>query len=698
MAESYQDIPQRPEDEQFNDEINRFINSKNVASELSDEVLTKIGEEVKRGFELDEASRRDWLDKVRMWMGLATQVADKKSFPWPNAANIKYPLLSTAAMQFAARAYPALIPGPELVKGVVKSVDPDGQQHDRAKRVGRHMSYQIMCEMDGWEESMDKACLILPIVGCVFKKTYFDPLKNNNVSELVTAENLVVNYWSKSLEDAPRKTQLICLTKNRVEERKRMGLFLDVDLGDPVPYDNTTLKEGKEERTNIKQPSEQDATTPFTFLECHTWYDLDEDGYDEPWIITVEHKSGKVVRIVPRFSLEGVKTDESKKKIVRIEPDEYFTEFTFIPNPDGGVYGIGFGMLLGAINDTVNTVTNQLIDAGTLANMQSGFLGRNLRIRGGALKFAPGEWKQVDFTGDDIRKQVFPLVFSPPSDVLFKLLEALVGSGKELASVANIMVGEMPGQNTPATTTMATIEQALKVFTAIHKRLYRSLTKEYGKLFKLNKLYFDQEQLKYFTLNSSGSPEEAEIFQSDYRDSITVKPNADPNVVSEAQDLARATQLLQMIPLGTVNPQEATKRMLEAAKHPDIQSLMNVPPPGPSEKEIEIQGKQAIEQMKNDAKKEIESMKAMLKEQEIKFKAAMDLMEMRQEMQMKEQEHRLEMRHSAEMHQMDMQNRDLDSRLKRQQSEMLFDQKLEQQKQMTKQKESNGPSSGDNKG
>ncbi|MEX0932326.1 MAG: hypothetical protein WDZ61_00330, partial [Parcubacteria group bacterium] len=221
----------------------------------------------------------------------------------------------------------------------------------------------------------------------------------------------------------------------------------------------------------------------------------------------------------------------------------------------------------------------------------------------------------------------------------------------------------------------------LKVFTAIHKRLYRSLTKEYEKLFKLNRLYFDKDQMTYFLLNSSGAPEEAQIMGNDYTDSVTVKPNADPNVVSDAQELARAEALMQMVPMGTINPQEATKRILEAMKQPDIPTLMKVEPPGPSEKEMEMQGKAQIEQMKSDTKKEIEAMKAQLKEQESRFKAEMDMMSKQQDMAMREQEHRLEMRHAQEQHQLKMAIQEREAQMKRMQQIMLFQEHQRQQKE-----------------
>lgn len=635
--------------------LEESLDNINIAENLDEDLLNKIGDKVVREFEVDQDSRTEWLQKIEEWIKLATQVSSTKSYPWPNASNVKFPILSTAAMQFAARAYPALVPGPELVTGLVKKPDLDGTLSERAKRVGRHMSYQIMCEMPDWEEEMDKICLIIPIVGCAFKKTYFDPLRNTNVSELVHAQDLVINYWAKSLEQASRKTHIIYRTRNELEERFRTGIYSEIDLTTPIPFN--PFEQIRREVSGAEE-GETDDTTPYTILEQHTWYDLDEDGYAEPWIITVEYTTGKVLRIVPRFDAEGIK--RVGKKIARIEPAEYFTKFPFIPNPDSGVYDLGFGLLLGGINNSVNTLINQLTDAGTLNNLQSGFIGRGIRIKGGNLRFQPGEWKQVDHTGEDLGKNIFPLPTKEPSDVLFKLFEALTMSGKELASVMEIATGKLPGQNTPATTTMASVEQSLKIFTAIYKRMYRALNKEYEKLFRLNKQNLDERV--YFMLNGDPSvPQQGEMVgKADYSDDLLVKPNADPNVVSEAQDLARAQGLLELLQLGTINVQEATKRILEAQKQVNIPALMQPNPPQPSPEEMEMQLKQQEMQMKMQMEQE----KAALKKQEAEFKLMMEAKKGEIDIQIQQMKLQLEQVKQA----MDMKHAEMDHNMKMRQS------------------------------
>jgi len=236
-------------------------------------------------------------------------------------------------------------------------------------------------------------------VACL-RKVIYHPGKNRNVSELIYPKHLVVNYWTKNLADAPRLTHEIQLQDNDVMERINSGLFIDQDYSLEIPEEETISNDIH----GTSQPAE-DETTPNSFIEQHLWLDLDDDGYKEPYIVT--YGGGKVARIVAGFDLEGVKVKGTK--IVRIERIDYFTKYGFVPNPDGSFYDIGFGLLLGPINETINTTLNQLLDAGTMSNRSAGFLGRGARIKGGEHSFNPFEWKQVLSTGDDLRKAIVTL-------------------------------------------------------------------------------------------------------------------------------------------------------------------------------------------------------------------------------------------------------------------------------------------------
>lgn len=609
-------------------DINKTINSINIAEDLTEEQLTKIGDNVVSGYETDLDSRRPWEEDLKTWTDLALQITSQKTFPWPNAANIKYPLLATAAMQFAARAYPTLVPSNgQIVKCRVTGSDHDGQKTARAERISKHMSYQILDQMDDWEEDMDKLLITLPIAGTCFKKTYWDSAKQRNCSKLVLPKTLVVNYYSRSLEDSERITEILHCTRRNIKERQNQKVYLDVDLGDPS---GDSLDPTTSVNSAFQRSAGDDETTPYVILEQHTYLDLDEDGYSEPYIITVEEASKKVLRIVPRFNQDGVAVDD-KGKIVSIKAIQYYTKYGFIPNPDGGFYDIGFGRLLGPINNSANTIINQLVDAGSLSNLQAGFIGKGLRIKMGESRFQPGEWKAVNAVGDDLKKQIFPLPVREPSQVLFNLLDLLLKSGKELASVAEIFVGKIPGQNTPATTTMASIEQGMKVFTAVYKRVYRSLTSEFRKIYKLNKEYMNpQEEVSVL---------DEPMQQSDYtgpEDDII--PGADPTAVSSQEKQAKVQALMQLIQLGTIDPMAVTKLYLEAHEIPNAESYMRQPQPQPDPKMEAIKAKSQVDQQKAQIQMQQAEHKMQLeqatKEQEIQLRAA----QVNQELKAKEME------------------------------------------------------------
>jgi len=611
--------------------LRRLLESTNIAEHLTEQQLNTIGEEAKRGYDLDKESRSDWEDAVDQWVELAGQVRKEKSYPWPEASNVKYPLLTTASMQFQARAYPSLLPSNgKIVVSKVIGKDPMGEKYALGERVSTYMSYQLLHEMHGWEEGMDKLLIMLPVVGTIFKKTYWDTSKQRPASDVILPKDLVVNYWTKSLEDAERISQYIEMSPRIFKERKLGKVFLDKDV------DNSAIpnKEGA--------PS-FDETTPLQIIEQHTFLDLDDDGYKEPYIVTFHLDTGTVLRITARYEEKGISLDEDGD-IIRIDPIQYFTKFGFIPNPDGSFYDLGFGTLLGPVNESVNTLINQLIDAGSLNNLQGGFLGKGLRIRMGEQSFRPGEWKAVNATGDDLRKQIVPLPSKEPSNVLFQLMGSLITSGKELASVAEIFTGKMPGQNTPATTTMASIEQGMKVFTAVYKRIYRSLSEEIRKLYDINQTYLNPNTYAAIVGVTIGP---ADFDKSKYQ----VCPGADPTAVSQTEKLLKAQGLMELLPSGMLNPVEVIKRMLDAQEQPNVAAILNPqvaetgqpPEPAPDPKLQEIQMKSQAEQAK-----------LAMQGQAAQQKAALEATSKEAQLAMEKQAHVQKLQQEAETHQLKM--------------------------------------------
>lgn len=592
--------------------LTKILESDNLAIGMKDEQLTDIYASVKSGYDDDVNSRTEWLMRQEDAMKLALQVVEEKNSPWPNASNVKYPLLTTATMQFGARAYPGLIPGSSIVRGKVNGFDPTGQKAKSAQRIGKHMSYQLLEEMDGWEDGMDRLCISIPITGSMFKKTYWSPSKDKNISELIYPKNLVVNYWTVDLESSPRITHIIYLDDNDVHERKKTGIFRDIDYVKEIVPETDMSKNDQ----GFYKPD--DDTHPHQFKEQHTWLDLDNDGYKEPYIVTFG--DGEIARIVACFTEQGVKTNEAGD-VIRIERIKYFTKYGFVPSPDGGFYDIGFGILLGPINKSINTTLNQLHDAGTMATRAGGFLGRGAKIKGGKNAFKPFEWINLQSTGDDIRKNIFPLPVREPSPVLFSLLGLLIEAGKELSSTVPMLMGQNPGQNQAATTSMAVVEQGLKVYSSIFKRLHRSLKSEVKKLKKLNSVYLQPEG--YFQvldpkeepmLDENGQPVMGEdgqpmketnvadkIFLEDYSDDVTdVTLYSDPNIVSETQRLIKAQHIAELMQQGSIPNREAgTRIILEAMDLPNVDELLTpqepIPDPELEFKQAEFESKERME-------------------------------------------------------------------------------------------------------
>jgi chaperonin GroES len=550
----------QPEDAAPHTDVARVIaniRSPNLAADLDDATLSRIGQKVVEEFDIDLAARKaeGWDERHDTAMKLALQVKEAKTYPWPKAANVKYPLIITAAIQFAARAYPAIVDGASLVKGKVLG-QPNDAKIARAKRIGDHMSYQLTEDMPGWEEDTDRLLHMLPIVGCVVRKSYYDPLNGCNRSELIPPDKFVVDYWTKDLETCPRATHIQEFYPHKIEEKFRSGLWRKVDIGE-APDANG------------------DDAAPHTFLEQHRLWDLDDDDYPEPYIVTVHKESRQVVRIVARYDESGV---VGREQIETIKPVRYFTKYPFIPSPDGSWYDIGFGMLLNALNETINSTINQLLDAGHLQNLQGGFIGAGVSIKSGALRFQPGEWKRVETTGADLKGSIVPLPTTPPSNVLFQLLGMLIESAKDITATQDILTGDQPA-NTPVGTTLALIEQGLKVFTAIYKRIHRAFKQELECLYRLNSLYLDPQA--YFNFQDVPGV----IAQQDYKEGdCDVIPVSDPSVVTDMQRLGRAQYLGQFLGKG-LDDMAIMNRMFQAANIPDVHELAPKQQPQPPVKD-----------------------------------------------------------------------------------------------------------------
>lgn len=567
------------------------------------ETLNNLGQRVVVGYDQDLISRSKWEKRSEAAFSLALQQQEAKSFPWVDASNVKFPLVTIAAVHWHSRAYPLLLHGPDIVKARVVVPDPEGKIREAATRVGQYMSYQLLEDSPSWEPEMDRALLQVPIVGCAFKKVYYSPGEGRNVSELVSARDFVINYWAKSIPTAQRKTHRIYLHRNDIYSRVRSGLFRNC-LEDAWYTGASRPKEipgqaRRDARTGTAAPQTPDETTPFLFLEQHVRMDLDGDGYAEPYIITVEAASGTVCRILTNFDWESIHWTgaSGKSNILRIREDNYFVKIPFIPQPDGGFYDMGFGTLLGPLNASVDSLINQLIDAGTVANTSGGFLGRGVKIRGGEVTFRPFGWQRVDSTGEDLSKGIFPFPVREPSQVLLSLLSILIDYTNRISGSTDIMVGENPGQNTPAETTRSMVEQGSKINSAIFKRVWQAMREEFQLLFLLNKRHTPSTVLQFgegsgwITKEDFNLPEEA------------IRPAADPNLAS---DTTRAQQAMTVKQAAATTPgydkDEVELLFLRAFRVENIEKIFPgskkippVPHPKVMIEQMKLQGKAATD-------------------------------------------------------------------------------------------------------
>lgn len=541
----------RPSLESALNKLLKLAEEPNLALTLEDTQLNEIGLTVKREFDIDKHSREEWERAANKAMDAALQVRKPKNWPFEKAANVKFPILTTAAIQFGSRAYPAIVDGPMIVKGQVVGRDEDGAKRAAADRVAAHMSWQLLVQMEEWEEDTDVLLHHLPIIGSVFRKVYRSEELQRCKSEMVPAIYLVINQSARSIESAPRITHELHYYPYEIAEFIASETWIDADLPDETSMDGDV-----------------DALVPF--LEQHRRLDLDDDGYAEPYIVTVHRDTGKVVRIVANYGPKSIRVSD-KGRIVRIEPKDYFVHYPFLPDPKGGFYGVGFGHLLESITDTIDTTINQMLDAGTLQNAGGGFIGSNVRFthNSGVVRFSPGEYKTVSSTGGDIKNAIVNMEHPGPSPVLFQLLGMMVEAANNITAVKDLMTGDTGGKQMQPTTALALIEQGLKVFTAIYKRIYRSLNKEFKLLFDLNSEYLNDQE--YFSF----AGQQMQVSNADYNpDSLSVNPVADPRLVTDMQRLTRAQILMQFAQDPMVNPVVIRRRYLEAAGIDGIDEVM----------------------------------------------------------------------------------------------------------------------------
>ncbi len=563
----------------------------NIVELIPEEKRAKIVEDVLRGYDVDDTSREDWLKRAEKGVKLAAQHPEEKSNPFPGAANALHPVITQAAMQFNARALPAILPDGDVVKTAVHGADPQGQKQERANRVSKFTSYQLRTKVRGWAADTDTLLARLPIEGHLFRKFSHDPIRNQTITKLYSAAQVVVNEGAESLERAPRISEMLELYPDQIFERIASGLYEEFDWKGSPPEDEDGEGDWQE-----------DENSPQLFIQQYTRFDLDEDGYPEPYICVVHKATQTLVRVIANFTEGSI--FHKGGKVMAIEPEIYFVDYRFFPSLDGGYHGFGLAHLVGNNIEVVNSVINRMLDAESLAGLGGGLIGRGVNLKAPELRFKPGEWKSINASGQSIRESMVQINYPGASPVMFQLLGLLIETSKEVASINNFMTGDNIPANMPATTVTALIEQGAQVFNAAFKRIWESMKGEFTILCRINARFLDPEQYSRFhDMRAEPQPGEQMPQQGQMVDpaqdfsleDMDIEPVADPRAVTSLQGLSKAQAIREMSAEGSINPVEATKRVLKALAVDDIEALL--PTPDPQQQAMEQRKAQLLEQL-----------------------------------------------------------------------------------------------------
>lgn len=442
----------------------------NLAERLSEEDRKRMAEEVVREYEHDEKSREEWLHGVDRAIKNARQKPEKKNYPFEGASNIKYPLLTTAMNQFGARAYGAVTRSDQPMTCKVVGEDPKGLKAKRADRLARFGNYQLMYMMDEWDSGTDKLLHMLPVMGAGFRKGYWRADMGRPTLEFTSAKDVVVPNDAPSFDRAPRMTQPTPMYPYEIDRLVESGKWLN-------------------HKRDYQGGRDEDTQKACIYLEQVRYYDLDGDGMMEPYIATVSKDNQDLVRLDAAFWANSIRTNSIDGKVETIMRESPWIDYSFLPDIEGSVYGMGFGQLLESLGAAINTALNQIFDAAHRQNAGGGFISQGLRLRGGEVRIKPAEFLNVNVPGR-VSDAIHELQFAGPSPVLFQLVEFLLGAAADITSVKDVMTGEAPsGQAMGAT--LALIEQGMQVFSTIYTRIYRAMRKEFRLLMRLNSRYLD---------------------------------------------------------------------------------------------------------------------------------------------------------------------------------------------------------------
>ena len=529
----------------------------NLAEYIDDDKLTKFATDLVDSFEGDKESRKDWEDTYIKGLDMLGFKYENRTQPFEGASGVVHPLLAESVTQFQAQAYKELLPpsGPVRTQ-IVGEASPMVEQ--QAERVKEYMNYYILNVMEEYDPEMDQLLFYLPLSGSAFKKVYYDQILKRCVAKFVSSEDCVINYAATDLEHAERITHIVKMSANELRKLQVSGFYRDVPITSGSVSTNGDVEEKIDELDGATSAGDDDE---HVILEMHLDADVpefeDTSGIKLPYIVTIDQYSSKILSI--RRNYEPNDPNFKKK--------QYFVHYKFLPGL--GFYGFGLIHMLGGLSRTATSVLRQLIDAGTLANLPAGFKARGMRIRDHDEPLQPGEFRDVDVTGQSIKESLLPLPYKEPSQVLFALLGFAVDAGKSFAAIADMKMGEGNEQN-PVGTTLALLERGTKVMSAIQKRLHFSQRKEFKLLANSIKM-FTPPSYPYQIIGGNRM-----IKQADFDDRVDIIPVSDPNIFSMSQRVMLAQQQLQLAQSNPAmhNIREAYRRMYQAMGVDNIDAIL----------------------------------------------------------------------------------------------------------------------------
>jgi len=554
---------------------------KNLAEDLSDDVLQRMSNQLLDDYKKDRVSRTDWETSYTSNLDLLGIKHTTMTRPFKGSASVTHPLLSEAVTSFQAQAYKELLPSSGPVKTRVLGVE-DPEKMNQAQRVQDFMNYMITEEMEEYTPEFDQLLFYLALAGSAFKKVYYDEVMQRAVSKFIPAEDLVVPYYASDLMECERITHVIKMGENEILKKQAGGFYREVELK-PTAAGPTEIEKKYQELEGVTPSTDKQYS--YQVLEMHVDLNLEEfentnseKEVKVPYIVTIDEGSGEVLSIYRNYGME----DETKKR------KEYFVHFKFLPGL--GFYGFGLTHMIGGLSRTATQALRQLLDAGTLSNLPAGFKSRGIRIRDDDQPFQPGEFRDVDAPGGNIKDQFQILPFKEPSATLYQLMGFVVQAGQKFAAITNMDTGN-DMQNRAVGTTVSLLERGSRVMSAIHKRCYYSMRREFRLLSKVFGTYLPP----IYPYSVYGADQA--VKQTDFDDRVDVIPVADPNIMSMAQRVTLANENLKIAMSNPMmhNLREAYRRVYEALGTQDIDQLL-IPQEKPIAKDPATENMEAIMQ------------------------------------------------------------------------------------------------------